>query len=252
MRTLLILATAVMSGLVAAPAGAASFTPFDQFVFLHIGAGGGGASPLVFDATSGGYTEALDADGYGSYGWRIANTTATTWADVSLIFYLDADFGPGGYSNETADFVGLDLPGGVPADAIAPDQWEIDEPGWVFGDIYDNAAYLGALDNGNGLPPGQGEDVALALGWTLPALAPGDEVWLTMHHVTAATTGLAQFDPAGPDAAYVWGFARVIPADPDPDPDPPGVPEPSALVLGGLGALAMARRARSSAREVRQ
>lgn len=50
---------------------------------------------------------------------------------------------------------------GAPA---AGQSWEIDEPGWVFGDIYDNFL-VGTLDNSNGVPDTAPDDVSMALGW---------------------------------------------------------------------------------------
>ncbi len=44
----------------------------------------------------------------------------------------------------------------------APGQsWEIDEPGWVYGDIYDNVL-KGQLDNTNAIPAGTEDDVSWA------------------------------------------------------------------------------------------
>ena len=44
--------------------------------------------------------------------------------------------------------------------------WEIDEPGYVFGDIYTNFV-AGALDGTNGVPSGSPDDVSFALGRAL-------------------------------------------------------------------------------------
>jgi hypothetical protein len=44
-------------------------------------------------------------------------------------------------------------------------QWEIDEPGYAFGDIYDNLINA-SLDNSNGVPAGSPDDVSVAMGWT--------------------------------------------------------------------------------------
>ena len=53
--------------------------------------------------------------------------------------------------------------------AVAGQSWEIDEPGWVFGDIYDHvipiSGGIGTLDNTNSVPAGQEDDVSFALGW---------------------------------------------------------------------------------------
>ncbi|MGD9159529.1 MAG: PEP-CTERM sorting domain-containing protein [Desulfobacteraceae bacterium] len=54
--------------------------------------------------------------------------------------------------------------GSVTGDPADGQSWEIDEPGWWFGDIFDNVVD-GTLDNYNNVPSGLEEDVSLALGW---------------------------------------------------------------------------------------
>lgn len=43
--------------------------------------------------------------------------------------------------------------------------WEIDEPGFSYGDIYANLS-AGALDNANGVPSSAPDDVSMALAWS--------------------------------------------------------------------------------------
>jgi hypothetical protein len=59
--------------------------------------------------------------------------------------------------------------------AAAGQSWEIDEPGFVFGDIDLNFA-ANALDNSNGVPSTAPEDVSMALGWNI-ALAAGQTAY---------------------------------------------------------------------------
>ncbi|MBF7073463.1 hypothetical protein ISG33_08655 [Glaciecola sp. MH2013] len=47
--------------------------------------------------------------------------------------------------------------------------WEIDEPGYIFGDIYDNV-FDGFLDNTNSVPENSNDDVSFAIGWDFTLL----------------------------------------------------------------------------------
>ena len=54
----------------------------------------------------------------------------------------------------------------APFGPSAGQSWEIDEPGYVFGDIWTNFNdILAGLDNTNGVPIAFPDDVAMALGW---------------------------------------------------------------------------------------
>ena len=48
--------------------------------------------------------------------------------------------------------------------SAAGQSWEIDEPGFVFGDLFDNFL-VSSLDGSNGVPAGSEDDVSMALGW---------------------------------------------------------------------------------------
>lgn len=65
------------------------------------------------------------------------------------------------FFNESGQAVGV---------AAAGQSWEIDEPGYVFGDIYDNFL-LASLDNDNAVPAGWEDDVSMALGWDFSLFA---------------------------------------------------------------------------------
>lgn len=114
--------------------------------------------------------------------------------------------------------------------------WEIDEPGYTFGDIYDNFV-AGTLDNTNAVPVGSEDDVSVALGW-LFSLAAGQSalVRFTISDL-APTSGffLRQVDPDSQASLY---FTTSV------DIRSEGAAEPSLLALFGLGLLLAGRRFR--------
>ncbi|TVP58439.1 MAG: PEP-CTERM sorting domain-containing protein [Halomonadaceae bacterium] len=134
--------------------------------------------------------------------------------------------------------------------AGAGQSWQIDEPGYVFGSIYDNTL-AGSLSNSNNLPSGTPEDVSFALGWDF-VLAPGEtaQLFLTLSHVLD-TTGfyLEQVDhETGPDfsestSIYFWSSLEISGGS-------VAVPEPASLGLLALGLMLVASR-RSGTRQAR-
>jgi hypothetical protein len=120
--------------------------------------------------------------------------------------------------------------------------WEIDEPGYVFGDIYDNFL-AGALDGLNGVPPGSPDDVSFALGRNF-ILGP-DEV-ATLHFRTSLTPPaggfyLVQTDPDSDVSVYFSSDLTIRGGG------GPVIPEPGTLTLLGVGLAAAARRLRRRA-----
>jgi hypothetical protein len=74
---------------------------------------------------------------------------------VGLFVDHEIDEAINGFDNES---------GSVTGSAALGQSWEIDEPGFSFGDIFDNFQ-LGTLDNGNGVPAGSEDDVSMGLAW---------------------------------------------------------------------------------------
>ena len=109
----------------------------------------------------------------------------------------------------------------------ASQTWEIDEPGYVFGDIYDNFV-LGTLDNSNAIPSGLPDDVSMALGYENFSLAAGETASISfLISETAPLSGfyLSQIDPDSDAAVYFSSSFRIGGGQ------EPVIPEPGTLVL---------------------
>lgn len=105
--------------------------------------------------------------------------------------------------------------------------WEIDEPGYLFGDIYDNFL-AGSLDGSNGVPAGSEDDVSMAMGWSF-SLSSGQTATILLNLGTLAPGAdfyLAQYDPDSDAGIYLSSQLSVV-------------PEPATLVLFGSGILLM-------------
>ena len=114
-------------------------------------------------------------------------------------------------------------------------------PGYVDGDIYNNLA-AGTLDGtiGKSIP----EDVSMAMAWNF-TLTAGEEA--VIEFILSTTDlgfdfYLAQTDPDSPETIY---FSSTLDISGGGQPPGPGViPEPSTMILFGVGLLAFARAGR--------
>jgi len=161
---------------------------------------------------------------------------------VGAFFDHDIDDAINTFFNET----------GAQSGAAAPGQtWEIDEPGFVDGDIFENIQ-LGALDNGVGTSVhGDTEfpdDVSMAMAWDFNLAAGETGIVDFLISNTQPTSGglvLSQTDPDSNDyTLYLTSTLLKKPAG-----GGPAIPEPATVALFGLGLAAMAaagaRRRRS-------
>lgn len=114
---------------------------------------------------------------------------------------------------------------GAPA---AGQSWEIDEPGYVFGDIVDNFA-LSSLDGTNGVPSALPDDVSMAIGWDFNLL-PDEVATIALELSETAPSGfaLAQTDPDSDASIYLSSsLSKSSPEN--------MVPEPGAAALFAAG-----------------
>ncbi len=199
---------------------------------------GNGALIVQLDSSASSYFSTLDSNNVGTFGWTFTNTTASTLSNTLFLAFLDADIDRdlNTFFNEYGEFIGLSLPPGAPGGAIGAFSWEIDEPGFVFGDIVTNLEQ-GALDNTNDVPSSAPDDVSLALGFSIGSLAPGQRAHLTLQISPDNIAGLHQVDPDSNVGFYFNGFAMV-------DPLTTQTPEPGGwiLVISGAAALFLRKR----------
>ena len=162
------------------------------------------------------FTNNLDADNLGTVTWRIENNSGQALTNFNVFGFLDADidFDDNTFYNEHGTYLGN----------TTADQYEIDEPGYVFGDIYDNLL-AGDLENANAIDAGNPEDVSFALGWGLGTLDNG--AWVeASFEISLLDIGGIQHSDADSDFSYY--FNGWI------DQSIAGVPAPGTLLLFGL------------------
>ena len=103
--------------------------------------------------------------------YTFTNTTATAFSNLRFFVLLDAeiDQATNTFFNEYGTLKGT--VGHGSADG-SPDQWQIDEPGFLTGTLYRNL-FLGSLNNSNSIPQNAPNDVAMSIGFSLGSLEPG-------------------------------------------------------------------------------
>ncbi|HKK57237.1 PEP-CTERM sorting domain-containing protein [Marinobacter sp.] len=155
----------------------------------------------------------------------------------SLDAFFDFEFDPSAntYFNEFGQAVGVPATG---------QSWEIDEPGFLFGDIYDNLI-SSSLDNNNAIPQGSEDDVSIALGWDFD-LAVGETAYLSLFTGLTAPDDIFYLSHTDPEmgtsfdqssSLYFWGELDI-------SGKPASIPEPSTWLLMAMGILSLFVRRR--------
>lgn len=194
----------------------------------------------TLDSSSPTYFSTLNVDNLGAFGWTFTNSTAATLQSVRFFGFLDADIGrsQNTFFNEYGNFVAFSVPPGAPPQAVSAIWWEIDEPGYLFGDVIANLSN-GVLDGNNAVHSAVPDDVSLALGFLVGNLLPGQKLTATFAISTNPIGGLQQVDPDS-NFTFYWNGHLVV-EDESVEP----VPEPGSLLLlatGLLGVFAFNRR----------
>lgn len=220
-NTLRLLLAGALAMLGWTPATAATINLFD-YAFNIDGTITSQAAPAgvnvgAFDTVTGLGTVSITVTGAGNH-------------HVSLIVDHEID------EEENTFFNELGTVAGAPA---AGQSWEIDEPGFVFGDIYDNFL-AGTLDDSIGTT--EPEDVSMAIAWDF--LLAADETALVRFFLSVdELTGLVltQSDPDSQARVMFSSTLAIGGGGGGQD-----LPEPSALLLVGAALLALlgARRKR--------
>ncbi len=123
-------------------------------------------------------------------GTVLVTVTGAGSHSVSLFVDHEIDEAINGFSNEY---------GGVSGTPAAGQSWEIDEPGYSFGDIYANFA-AGSLDNSNGVGAAAPDDVSMALAWDF-TLNPDEQATLSFILSQTAPPGGFYLTQTDPDSA---------------------------------------------------
>ena len=96
--------------------------------------------------------------------YTITNNSGALLNDFGFFSFVDSEIDEptNTYFNEFAQTFGTL---GTGSSDDQPDSFEVDEPGYVFGDIFDNLR-LGSLDNTNNVDSSFPDDVSMALGFS--------------------------------------------------------------------------------------
>lgn len=220
MKTLLkMLAISVIAGALCSQAMAAD-TVLDGWGFNVNG--------TIYDSTTGSLPSIFDTSGFDfNTGLGTILVDFKTIGSSSILAFLDHEIGQA--ANTFFNEYGVEH-----GTASSGQSWEIDEPGYVYGDIYDNFL-AGALDDSNGVPSTAPDDVSMALGWDFLVGADQEALLSFTVGTTAPATGLylEQTDPDSDASIYYSSTLKVE----DLSPPVNAVPEPGTVVLMASGVV---------------
>jgi hypothetical protein len=167
----------------------------------------------------------VDISSFDTYtGLGIITATISGTGDHSFDFFVDLEIDESinTFYNEFGTAYGT---------PDAEQSWEIDEPGWVFGDIFINLVDS-SLDNNNNVPSGLDDDVSMALGWDF-SLADGEIALLSFsisQFIPTVDFYLAHTDPDSNETIYFFSSFEI-------QDDTAPVPEPGTFLLFATGLL---------------
>ena len=195
-----------------------------------------GRAPVQLFTSNASFTAVLNASNLGTVSIAYTNATQTTLANVRIVAFADLDIAraTNGFANEYGAKISLDTPPGAPSGALAANAWEIDEPGFLFGDIRSHAA-SGTLDNFNAVPNSAPDDVSFAFQFPIGEMAPGQLSSVQLQLASANVGGLSQTDSGSGTTLFLNGFAVRSAVAAPPAPPTPETPAPSSLVLLAIG-----------------
>lgn len=157
-------------------------------------------------------------------GLGVITITYASAGEYKFVSYFDHEIvqGQNTFFNEHGQEVGSPQTG---------QSWEIDQPGWVFGDIHDHLL-SGELDSANSVPVGSENDVSFAMGWefSLPANAVAVITLTLSKEIPLTSFYLAHGDPEG--IHYFSSALSVTSGVP--------VPEPCSILLFSAGLAGLA------------
>ncbi|MBT4021646.1 hypothetical protein HOF17_04715 [Candidatus Peribacteria bacterium] len=153
--------------------------------------------------------------------YTLKNEGLNSMDDMQFIFFIDPEtvFGDieetknsNNRTDEYGEMLGELGNGFVDSD---PDYWEIDEPGYVFGNIIDNAK-LGMLDNQNNVSEELHDDPSYAIGFDIKPFSSGQkievEILLSTKNDVVGSLQLVHKDKRLSDVLSISGQVELLEA----------------------------------------